>query len=53
MDRRKFLWSAASGIVSAGLLGRSLAAEGSRSVADIAADPAGRQEIGLNTRGAG
>jgi len=44
MDRRKFLWSAASGIVSAGLLGRPLAAEGSRSAADTAADSAGKQK---------
>ena len=32
MDRRKFLWSAASGVVSAGLVGRSLAAADSRSL---------------------
>ncbi|WP_114089474.1 multicopper oxidase family protein [Thalassospira profundimaris] len=49
MDRRKFLWSAGTGIVSAGLLGRSLAAEGSRSAADIAAatDTIERQDSGV------
>ena len=48
MDRRKFLWTAASGIAAAGLFGRSLAAEGSRSIADIAtvADPMGQQDSG-------